>query len=81
MLALAPMMVLAAIIGCISLSVAAAVVAISDPPGSGGEAVVCGIIAGAFGIGVLATAGSAADLFEAIVEELDKLEDSEGGPA
>jgi hypothetical protein len=73
LLALMPMLLLAAVIGCITLSVATAVLAIS---GSDGAAVLCGIVACLFGIAAFGMYETTGRIFEAIVEGLDELEDT-----
>lgn len=74
LLALCPATVLAVIIGCIGLAVAAAVLAISDPTGPGGRgAVVCGVLAGLFGCVALGLFKVTDTQFEHIVRHLDQL--------
>jgi len=73
-LALAPMLSLAAIIGCISLAVAAAALAVADPAGSPRTVMVCGILSLVFGLGAILGFTGTMKLLVEIVEDLDQFE-------
>ncbi|MEU6246446.1 hypothetical protein [Glycomyces sp. NPDC047010] len=72
--ALAPMLSLAAIIGCISLAVAAATLAVADPTGPPRPVLVCGILSLLFGLGAYAAFVGTMKLLVEVVEDLDQWE-------